>query len=379
MGKFELSARDIEVVEQLYKKIQKKSKSFMGYPCNLDFDYSELYRFFKYAVNNVGDPFVSSNYQVNTHEIEREVLRFFAQITRAGDDFWGYVTNGGTEGNMYGLYLARELHPDGIVYYSQDSHYSVAKILRILHMRNIMIRSLDDGEIDYQDLKETIRIKRDIPPIVMANIGTTMKGAVDNVVKINEIFDELAISNHYIHCDAALGGMLLPFMEGAPPFDFSVGVDSLSISGHKFIGSPIPCGITIARRSHVDRIARSIEYVGTLDTTLTGSRNGITALFLWYTIKQRGVGGFKQMAKDCVNLADYALERFKKMKWAAWRNKYSTTVVFKRPSKKLIKKWQLAAYKDIAHLIVMPHVTKECVDQFMEDFQESELNSGRKL
>ena len=58
---------------------------------------------------------------------------------------------------MYGLYMAREMFPQGVVYFSQDTHYSVLKNLRVLNYRNIMIRSLDNGEIDYTDLRETIR------------------------------------------------------------------------------------------------------------------------------------------------------------------------------------------------------------------------------
>ena len=38
---------------------------------------------------------------------------------------------------MYGLYLGRELFPDGVVYFSQDTHYSVVKILSVLKARNI--------------------------------------------------------------------------------------------------------------------------------------------------------------------------------------------------------------------------------------------------
>ena len=42
---------------------------------------------------------------------------------------------------MYGLYMGRETFPEGIVYFSQDTHYSVVKILRLLKARNIMIKS----------------------------------------------------------------------------------------------------------------------------------------------------------------------------------------------------------------------------------------------
>ena len=70
--------------------------------------------------------------------------------------------------------------------------------------RNIMIKSQDNGEIDYDDLSETIRINRDVPVIFMANIGTTMKGAVDDVGKVRGILKDLAITNYYIHADAAL-------------------------------------------------------------------------------------------------------------------------------------------------------------------------------
>jgi histidine decarboxylase len=370
MGSSRLSQQETEKLAQLHRKLQEKSASFIGYPCNLDFDYSELHNFFQFAINNVGDPFVSSNYQVNTHEFEQEVLSFFAELTGTQGEYWGYVTNGGTEGNMYGLYLARELYPNARVYYSQDTHYSVTKILRLLNVKNIMIRSLDNGEIDYHDLRETIRIKRDIVPIVVANIGTTMKGAVDNVEKIHAILEEFAIQDHYIHCDAALSGMLLPFLDKGPGIGLSSAIDSFAISGHKFIGSPIPCGVALAKRANVDRIARSIEYVGTLDTTLSGSRNGMTPLFLWYAIQQKGVEGFKEMAEGCLELAEYALEQFRTIQWQAWKNDYANTVVFQRPSPEFIRRWQLAAYKDIAHIIIMPHITKEFIDGFMRDLKE---------
>jgi len=356
-------------LDSLYHRLERLSAQFLGYPCNLAFDYTPLHRFLELCLNNVGDPFVASNFGINTHEIEREVIQFFARLTRADGDVWGYVTHGGTEGNMYGLYLARELYREGIVYYSQDTHYSVTKILKLINTPHIMIRSQDDGQIDYEDLRETLRIKRDVPAIVLANIGTTMKGAVDDVGRIRDLFKALALEDTYVHGDAALAGMILPFVEPAQPFGFDAGLDSLSISGHKFIGSPIPCGVVLAKKQHVDRIARAVEYVGTLDTTLSGSRNGLTPLFLWYAITQRGTAGFKAMVAECFRVADYAIQRLKAEGLQAWRHAHSITVVLPRPSQALLERWQLAAQHDIAHLVIMPHVTCERIDRFMEDMK----------
>ena len=344
------------------------AQHFVGYPCNRNFDYSELFPFLRYTINNVGDPFHDSYFRSNTHEMEREVIMYFADLMRLPkEDAWGYVTSGGTEGNMYGLYMGREVFPNGVVYFSQDTHYSVVKILRLLKIRNIMIKSQDNGEIDYDDLYETIRINRDVPVIFMANIGTTMKGAVDDIDKVRAILDDLAVTDSYIHADAALSGMILPFVDEPQPYGFDAGFDSVAISGHKMIGSPLPCGVALTKRRYVAQVARSIEYVGVLDTTLSGSRNALTPLMLWYAIKQQGTDGFKEMVAKSLAVAEYAVARFNDSGIPAWRHRNSVTVVFPKPSPKVLRKWQIAPYQDIAHIITMPHVTRETIDEIVDD------------
>ncbi len=355
-------------VDALLSHFEEQGKLQVGYPCNQDFDYSALTPFLRFCPNNVGDPFHPSNFRSNTHEMEREVIGRFADMMRIErDKAWGYVTNGGTEGNMYGLYMARELFPDGVTYFSQDTHYSVVKILRVLNMRNIMIKSRDDGEIDYDDLYETIRINRDSPVIFMDNIGTTMKGAIDDVGKVRDILDDLAVRDFYIHADAALSGMILPFVEDPQPYGFDVGFDSVAVSGHKMIGSPLPCGVALTKREYVARISRSIEYVGVLDTTLSGSRNALTPLMMWYAFERYGMDGFRKMVSECLDVAEYAVARFKDVGIPAWRHKNSVTVVFPRPPDAVFRKWQIAPYEDIAHVIAMPHVTREIIDEVVDD------------
>ena len=364
----EMETESRKRLDVLLEDIEALSAEQVGYPCNHDFDYSELWPFLQYSANNVGDPFHDSNFRVNTHGIERDVINTFADMMHLEQkDAWGYVTSGGTEGNMYGLYMGREIYPDGVVYFSQDTHYSVVKILRLLKARNIMIRSQANGEIDYDDLYESIRINRDVPVIFMANIGTTMKGAIDDVSRVRAILNDLAVTNSYIHADAALSGMILPFVDEPQPYGFDAGFDSVAISGHKMIGSPLPCGVALTRREYVARVARSIEYVGVLDTTLTGSRNAITPLIIWYALEKHGMEGFKRIVNECLDKAEYAVTRFRDSGIPAWRNRNSVTVVFPKPSAQVIRKWQLAPYEDIAHMLTMPHITRETIDAVVDD------------
>ena len=342
-----------------------------GYPVNQDFDYSALYPLLRFAPNNVGDPFGFSRYQSNTHETEREVVRTVAELMRLPpDEAWGYVTSGGTEGNMYGIYVGREILGNPIAYFSQDTHYSVLKILHVLNIRNIMIRSQENGEIDYDDLRESIRINRDAPALIVANIGTTMKGAVDDLERIREIVEELALTRYYIHADAALSGMILPFVDDPQPFGFDSGIDSIAVSGHKMLGSPLPCGVVVTKREYTAQIGRAIEYVGVMDTTLLGSRNAITPMIIWYSLTKHGREGFRQVVAEMLDTAEYAVQRFNANGLPAWRTKNSPTIVIPRPSPYVLFQWQLAPLGDIAHLITMPHVTRKMIDEVIADCLE---------
>src|SRR5436305_279968 len=113
-------------------KVVQRSKNFIGYPIATDFDYTDLYPLLKYPLNNIGDPLIESTYDLNSRSIEREVIEFFAELFNAPiNNNWGYVTNGGSEGNLYALYVARELYPNGMVYYSEATHNSVQKNIHL--------------------------------------------------------------------------------------------------------------------------------------------------------------------------------------------------------------------------------------------------------
>jgi histidine decarboxylase len=162
--------------------------------------------------------------------------------------------------------------------------------------------------------------------------------------------------------------MILPFVSDIK-FDFRTKINSIAISGHKFIGSPIPCGIVLVRRSYMKALQTFIEYIDAHDTTISGSRDAFTPLILWYRIKTLGMRGFKKHVQYSMELAAYLVKELKKIGWPNVRRSF-VTVSFKRPSQKLVNKWELAANQDSAHVICMPHETREELHRFVREMEK---------
>ena len=206
----------------------------------------------------------------------------------------------------------------------------------------------------------------------MANLGTTMTGAIDDCQKIHQILNRQNITDYYLHYDAALHGMIIPYTESHLKMKLD-DIHSLTISGHKFIGSPLPCGIFLTHKSIIDAEQKFVEYININDCTITGSRNAFTPLVLWYGIFRYDGKLLETRAKNCLNLAEKAVKIFKDEEITVWRNEVSPIIVFEKPSEKIIHKWQLATYKDIAHLVIMPHITEKMIKRFVRDIKEYNL------
>lgn len=365
------SAPDLSEIAELFSLVKQQSAFHAGYPLNLAYDYTPLLNFLQFSVLNMGDPFVDSNYGSHSRQFEKQVLSFFSDLYKIPEDnFWGYVTSGGTEGNLYGIYLGREVYPDGILYLSQDSHYSVTKAARLFKIEHVIVPSQPNGEIDYEHLEVMLKQNCDRPAIINLNIGTTMRGAIDDLDRVLEILNRVGIQDHYIHCDAALSGMLLPFLKGAPQINFTKKLGSVSVSAYKFLGSPIPCGVVLTQKEFVKKVETNIEYIGSKDTTILGARNGHTPIFLWYALKMKGYAGLTKESETCIENANYLFERFKDADYPCMLNPFSTTVVFKKPPEPVVRKWQLATEKDWAHIVVMQNIDKRKIDLFLQDMSE---------
>lgn len=207
-----------------------------------------------------------------------------------------------------------------------------------------------------------------------------MTGAIDSLPKIHDILDRRGIRDCYLHADAALSGMILPFANDPQPFTFTDDLDSVAISGHKMIGSPLPCGVVLARREHVTHLQEAeVEYVRCMDTTITSSRSAFAPLILYHALRTMGVlnsddeladaAEMKSMVRDALDMAEYAILAMRQRGIPAWRHANSLTVVLPRTTPVLEKRWYLAGSGDISHMITMPGVTVQQIDNLVADLE----------
>jgi histidine decarboxylase len=396
-----------QALGQVETYLKEQEKNFLGYQMCKDVHYSKQLSFMlDMHTNNIGDPFVTGNCTVNTKIMERAVLDHFAKLWHAqlpsdpanGESYWGYVLSmGSTEGNLYGLYNARDYlkgkalyqeangdlsylkplkenahsahayHP--IAFYSQDTHYSITKIVRALEIRTFY----EVGEQEYKgqcpitpdgqwpkevpsengnegpgtvDVDKLIQLveffaRTGSPPLIILNMGTAFKGAYDDVEKITNLLKPILVENklytrkveyapgkfdertgYWVHVDGALGASYLPFLQRAhdrikghvPKFDFSLPlVHSIVTSAHKFPGCPMPSGIYMTKRKYQIAPPDDPEYIGSPDTTFAGSRNALSPAALWCYYANTSDEKEIEKAIKVQDTATYAETKLKKL------------------------------------------------------------------
>ena len=58
------SISEISYIISLYKsELSEHTKYHLGYPYNLNYDYSDIKNLLNFSINNLGDPFIKSNYK----------------------------------------------------------------------------------------------------------------------------------------------------------------------------------------------------------------------------------------------------------------------------------------------------------------------------
>lgn len=358
-------------LNSLSNGILNSSAHYIGFPNSRILSNLPLADFLKYNINNIGDPFYP-NSGINTCDFEQEVISFWSSALHLDPaNAWGYITNGSTEGIMYGISQGRNRYEDAVLIFTEQSHYCLLKIAKLLRLPYRLVPSRSDGTLNLEAL-ESIIIELDGRPfIINITVGTTFHGAIEYPQLVLELLEKLHLNEFHIHVDAALYGPMHCWIPEAPLFDFRLPIHTLSFSGHKFLGAPIPCGIVLGFRNRVVPFGGSAEYVNSMDTTLSSSRDGLSSILLWLVIQQIGAKGLTELANESLDAAFLLALRLEELGISAYCHEHSCIVVLPKPNKFLQMRWHLATLGNFAHIITVPGVTTEMTEQFIEEFLES--------
>lgn len=245
--------------------------------------------------------------------IERTVVRWLAEAAGC-PGFTGYLTGGGSLGNLMGLAMAREARAPanehgarpGAVYASAEVHMSVPKALAVLGVGRASLRLIPvDEAFRMRTDALAAAIEQDrragVPPIaVVATAGTTSTGAVD---PLRQIAGLARAHGLWLHVDGAYGGLAAL---AAPELLAGLAqADSICLDAHKWLYQPLDCAALLYRDPAAARAAfaytgeyarplsgDAVEGFAFFDESLELSRR-FRALKLWLSLRYHGVSQFR--------------------------------------------------------------------------------------
>jgi len=195
-------------------------------------------------------------------EIERHLVRYFAQAFGLPGTAYGHFTSGGSEANLSGVSVAlarrypqiasaglRALDRQPVMLASAESHHSLDKIAQQVGLgRDALIRvpvqSLAEG-MDPAALAAALeRCRGDglDPFLVVATAGTTNAGVIDPLRALGELCRR---ENLHLHVDAAWGGPLILSERLRGRLDGIELADSITFDAHKLLSVPMAAGVFV--------------------------------------------------------------------------------------------------------------------------------------
>lgn len=387
---------------------QRKNR-LLGYPINLTTLPEEFFAWRKalfsvglnqFAFNNVGNPYEHSHIPFNSHYFEKALIdRFGAVYGFSPDNLWGFLSNSGTDSNMHGLYMGRTIlkSQTGVmpkIYFTQEAHYSMQILRDLLNLEWVVVGTNRDGSMDIDDLERQLNANSSHPALVVATIGTTFKGAVDS---IDGIQAKLKGRTAYLHLDAALFGGYLPHTQYAADLLYEIPdqgtgkkvkrYDSIAVSCHKFFGFPSPAGLFITSKENFNAFQAEFgqihdpEYILQVPGTITCSRDAVKPAEFYFFSSETA---FNKQAEDAKAILDNAAYLLKEMRThyghlqPVRANDQSNIIYFRKPSDAVVNRYSLATMGLVidgqpapcAHVVVMPHASKEILDRFLSDLGE---------
>jgi aromatic-L-amino-acid/L-tryptophan decarboxylase len=303
---------------------------FWGYICGAPAPIGTLAEILATAVNpNVGGWQLS---RIAT-EIERQTVRWIAELIGYPSDCGGLLVSGGNMANFVAMLAARragipwDVRVEGIgagseaprIYCSAETHTWVQKAADMFGLGTRSVRWIEtDDELRMRVdlLSEAIASDRragDMPLLVVATAGSVSTGAIDPLVAIAETARHHGL---WLHVDGAYGGVAACLADAPADLKALALADSVAVDPHKWLYAPLEAGCVLVRREQtlLDAFSYRPSYYQ-LDEGLNyfeyGPQNSrcFRALKIWLALRQAGRNGYEQMIGDDIRLAKrlYAL------------------------------------------------------------------------
>jgi glutamate/tyrosine decarboxylase-like PLP-dependent enzyme len=267
-----------------------------------------------FNAGNLGDWSDDRSFKLEgTAELEYEVIQKLAGLYRMDrSETSGYVTTGGTEGNLFSVWLGRtELSnyclPEEICLVKTDlTHYSVDKAARVCAVSQYSSPlHVDDWHMDPAGFASTVErlYRRGYRGFIVAcTLGYTTTGTFDDSSALAAVAADLSRRyegiRFFFWTDAASMGIVLPFrISGFRPFASPL-MQTFVVDFHKYGLAPYPAGVVLYRRHLRQGIVKPVPYLSETDATLLGSRPGTPAAAIWALIHTFGASGYKQLFDD---------------------------------------------------------------------------------
>ena len=257
--------------------------------------------------------------------VELTVIDWFRGFCGFPETAGGLFVSGGSAANLTALHAARATKlgdqiQNAVIYFSDQTHYSVERALRVLGFAREQFRKLpsdDQFRLPLESLRETIRADKESglrPFCVIANAGTTNTGAVD---PLSALADLCASEGMWLHADGAYGAAAILCERGREKLAGLDRVDSLSLDPHKWLFQPFECGCVLARDAaqfksafqimpeYMRDVHRNTAETNPADYGIQLSR-GFRALKVWLSMSTFGLAAFRDAITRGFELAEFA-------------------------------------------------------------------------
>jgi glutamate/tyrosine decarboxylase-like PLP-dependent enzyme len=263
-------------------------------------------------------------------EIERQTIRWIAELLGYPTDCGGLLVSGGNMANFVGFLAARaakigeQVRTEGIdssrgtrykIYTSKETHTWIQKAADLFGLGTnaiCWIPTDDNLRMDMMELRHRIETDlRDghIPFLVIGTAGSVSTGAIDPLPAMADLCREFDL---WFHVDGAYGAPAAAVSSVTDDIRGLARADSVAMDPHKWLYAPLEAGCALVRNEEALREAFSYhpayyhfgeEATNFVDFGPQNSR-GFRALKVWLTLQQAGRKGYERMIGDNIRLAE---------------------------------------------------------------------------